>query len=135
MKTLKLKVKENQKFISNFGSEHSEAIMVVSCVNNNIIAKRLDVLFSVYNSENDKNKQPIDYGFTLSFDEIKSVKTIVNPNTGEVMQWGTPTYTEVLQYFDITENGIELANEQVEAWFLNKVEFQNKKLVEQWENY
>ena len=133
MKVLKLKIK--QEFETNFGSKHSEAVLIVSAVNNNIVEKKLDILFQVYNSENDLDKQPIDFGFMLSFNEKDNEETIVNPNTGEVIKWGKPNYTEVLNYFDIVDEGIVFTNEQVAVWFLNKLEFQNKKLAEQWEIY
>lgn len=133
MKKLKLKLKEGKEFTSLFGSNHSEAVIVVSAINNDISNKKLDIFFLVYNTENDLDKQPIDNGFMLSFDEIKNVKTIVNPDTGEVLQWGTPTYTEVLSFFSINAQGIVLNSSQVEMWFLNKVEFKGEKLVNNWE--
>lgn len=133
MKKLKLKLKEGKEFTSFFGSNHSEAVIVVSAINNDICNKKLDIFFLVYNTENDLDKQPIDNGFILSFDEIKHVKTIVNPDTGEVLRWGTPTYTEVLSFFSINAQGIVLNSSQVEMWFLNKVEFKGEKLVNNWE--
>lgn len=133
MKNLKLKLKEGKEFTSLFGSKHQSAIIIVSSVNNNIVDKRLDIGFMVYNSENDLDKQPLDYGFTISFDEQTSMKTVINPDTAEVLQWGTPTYIEVLSFFDIVDNGIAIKSPEVEAWFLNKVEFKGDKLVDNWE--
>jgi hypothetical protein len=133
MKTLKLKVKETQEFISNYGSSHKEAVIIVTAVNNNIMDKKLDIAFKVYNSINDLEKQPIDFGFILSFSGENTDETTVNSTTGEVIRWGTPCYSEVLKYFDIVDEGIALASLEVEMWFLNKVEFQSKQLVEQWE--
>jgi hypothetical protein len=131
MRILKLKTKNG--FVSVFGAEHKEAVLIVSQVNNNIVAKKLEIFLQVYNSENDIGKQPVDFGFLLSFDENITKETIINPNNGEVIQWGTPSYTEVLQFFDIVDEGIVLNSPEVEMWFLNNVEFQSKKLVEQWE--
>lgn len=133
MKVLKLKAKKNKPFISGFGSEHKDAVIVVSAVNNNIIDKKLDVFFTVFNSLNDLDQKPVDFGFVLSFHENESKETVINPNTGEVVSWGTPNYTTVLNYFDITEDGIVLINEEVEKWFLKKTEFKEEILDENWQ--
>lgn len=132
MKPLKLKAKENKPFISGFGIEHKDAVIIVSAVNNNIIDKNVDIFFTVYNSENDVDKKPIDNGFILSFNENESEETIINPQTGEVIKWGKPNYTTVLQYFDIVDKGIILSSEQVEAWFLQKTEFKGEPLQDNW---
>lgn len=130
---LQLKRKENSPFISETGSTHTDAVLVVSNITNHIIDKQLQVGFLVFNSINDLDKKPIDAGFVLSFDQIDNSESIVNPNTGEVIDWGKPSYTDGLALFNIVDNGIVLTSENSEAWLLNGVEFKNKILSESWE--
>lgn len=130
---LQLKRKENSPFISETGSAHSDAVLVVANVTNNIIDERLQIGFLVFNSINDLDKKPIDAGLSLSFDQIDTSETIVNTNTGEVIKWGKPSYTDVLALFNIVDNGIALTSVQAEAWLLNGVEFKNGVLNENWE--
>jgi hypothetical protein len=130
---LRLKAKKGKPFISQFGSEHADACLCISTVSNYISIKKLDILFQVYNSENDIDKQPIHVGFLLSFDERETAPTITNPMTGEVLRWGTPTYTEVLEYFDVVDQGIILKKPEVEMWFLNRVTFLNEPLINNWD--
>jgi hypothetical protein len=133
MKTLQLTIKENTPFISNTGSAHSNAILIVSGIENQIIDKRLTIRFLMFNSINDLDKTPIDGGFLLEFDTQSIKKTITNPDTGAVIQWGYPSYTEVLSLFDIVDDGIVLTSPQAEYWLLESVNFKNQLLGKNWE--
>ncbi|MDB4157985.1 hypothetical protein N9609_00690 [bacterium] len=130
---LQLKRKENSPFISETGSTHTDAVLVVSNITNNIIDKQLQIGFLVFNSINDLDKKPIDAGLSLSFDQIDTSETIVNPDTGEVIKWGKPSYTDVLALFNIVDDGIILTSVQAEALLLNGVEFKNEALIQNWE--
>ncbi|MGY0426334.1 MAG: hypothetical protein ACWIPI_05825 [Polaribacter sp.] len=130
---LQLKSKVKTPFISETGSTHTNAVLIVSNVINNIIDKQLQISFLVFNSINDIHKKPIDGGFSLSFNQKETSETIVNTKTGEVIKWGKPSYTDVLALFNIVDNGIVLTSEQAEAWLLNGTEFKTGTLNKGWE--
>jgi len=132
-KRLQLKRKQNTPFISDTGSLHNDAVLIVSSIDNQIIDKRLNIRFIAFNSINDLAKKPIDPGFVLAFDMIDTSDTIIHPDTKEVVKWGKPSYTDVLALFNIVDNGIILTSEQAESWLLNGVEFKNEALNKEWE--
>tara|TARA_B110000967_G_scaffold209539_1_gene266149 strand:+ start:1058 stop:1471 length:414 start_codon:yes stop_codon:yes gene_type:complete len=130
---LRLKRKAKHPFVSETGSSHKEAVLIVSNVSNNIIDKQLQIGFLVFNSVNDINKKPIDGGFSLSFDQDDFSETVVNTQTGEVIKWGQPSYANVLALFNIVDDGITLTSKQAEDWLLNSVVFKNEILNKGWE--
>lgn len=132
-KILKLKVKNETPFISNTGTTSNDAVLIVSRIENDIIDKQLNLYFTVFNSTEDLLKRPIDNGFILAFNKFNKEETIIDSKTGQVIKWGYPSYTEVLNMFDITENGIVLSNPLAKQWFLNTVKFKGKLLKENWE--
>ena len=133
MKILQLKRKQNTPFISDTGSSHNNAVLIVSGIENQIIDKHLRVRFLVFNSIDDLDKKPIDTGFVLSFDMIDTTDTIIHPDTKEVIKWGKPNYIDVLAFFNIVDDGIILTSVQAEAWLLNGIEFKNEALNQNWE--
>lgn len=133
MKILQLKPKQGKPFISETGTTHSDAVMVVSNVINRIIDKHLTVSFLVFNSINDVGKAPIDLGFSLSFRQDDVSETILDPQTNDVVEWGKPSYNDVLDMFDIVDNGIILNSGLAEQWFLGSVKFRGDMLSENWE--
>ena len=132
MKKLVLQSREGFPYLSKFGTEHREAVIVVSTINNNIIKKTLSLDFLVFNDSNSLEKQELDFAFNLHFDNQDVEETIVNQETGEVI-WGKPSYDQVVSLFEIQNDGIYIKDDKTEMWFLNKVEFENKKLIEEWE--
>ena len=132
MRKLKLKRKKGLPFISNSGSNHPDAVLVVSKVVNEIIDKRLQIVLTVFNSIDDLNKKSLDLGKSLNFDENNFAETKFDEE-GNVESWGVPKYSEVLALFNIVDDGIVIISPQAEAWLLNGVEFKNEALNQNWE--
>jgi hypothetical protein len=130
MKILKLKTKT--PFIASTGSNHENAVIIVSSIENNIINKELIIRFSIFNSLSDVGKLPIDSGFMLRFKKVSDIPTLYD-NNGSVIRLGEPNYDEVLNLFELSNEGIIIKNSDVENWFLTMVSFQGKSLSENWE--
>ena len=127
MQKLQLKSKLNTPFISECGAFHKEATIVVSQITNNILDKELQISFLLFNSLNDLSNKPIDNSLFLVFTE-NGKSTQYHPETNEVIEWGSPSYSEVFELFQIEENGIVLNSQTAIDWFLEKVSFQDKSI-------
>ncbi|KAB2814554.1 hypothetical protein [Phaeocystidibacter luteus] len=132
MEAIRFNLKDGKAFTDPFGVSHADAVMVPGHIINNLAAKRLEVVFVIYaNPASVYVNQPLAIGFKVEIN--KDGRPNHTDEKGNIIEHGIPSYSEALQMFDITDDGIVVQTQEAVEWLVNASYVHKKPLTEFWE--
>ncbi|TNE28576.1 MAG: hypothetical protein EP346_08675 [Bacteroidetes bacterium] len=132
MEAIKFKLKDGKVFTDRFGVNHVEAVLVPGYIANSMANGKLEVIWLIYaNPESVYKKDPLTPGFTMAFDS-KSTPNHTDTD-GSIIEYGHPSYSQVMTMFDIKDDGIYIEDPSIIQWLMGASSVHGRPLSENWE--